>query len=95
MIWKNIKMLYPLAIFKEITKTHAANFTLKYIRDRIQTLIQNRKVVNETTGAGLGSFYLKRDDKPIFETIIFESSFLTNKYARLHPCNTKFKECRL
>lgn len=86
-------MLYPLAVFVEITKTHAANFTLKYVRDRIQTLIQNGKVVNETTGAGLGLFYLKRDDKPIFETIIFESSFLTKKYARFHPCNIKFKEC--
>ena len=43
------------AIFKEISKTHATNFTQEDIENRIEGLTNGKKLVNSKTAAGLDS----------------------------------------
>ena len=47
-----------LAIFKEIPKAHATNCTEEDIENRIEGLINEKKLVNNKTTAGLDSFFV-------------------------------------
>ena len=44
------------AIFKEIYKAHATNFTQEDVENRIEGLSNEKKLVNNKTAAGLDSF---------------------------------------
>ena len=44
------------AIFKEIFKAHATNFTQEDIENRIEGLTNEKKLVNSKAAAGLDSF---------------------------------------
>ena len=44
------------AIFKEISKAHATNFTQEDVENRIKVFTNGKKLVNNKTAAGLDSF---------------------------------------
>ena len=54
------------AIFKEISKAHATNCTEEDIENRIEGLINEKKLVNNKTTAGLDSFFVTSFVKETF-----------------------------
>ena len=54
------------AIFKEISKVHATNFTQEDVENRIEGLTNEKKLVNNKTAAGIDSFFVTLFVKEIF-----------------------------
>ena len=54
------------AIFKEISKAHATNFTQEDVENRIEGLTNEKKLVNNKTAAGLDSFFVTSFVKETF-----------------------------
>ena len=54
------------AIFKEISKSHATNFTQEDIENRIEGLTNEKKLVNNKTAVGLDSFFVTSFVKETF-----------------------------
>ena len=54
------------AIFKEISKAHATDFTEEDIENRIEGLINEKKLVNNKATAGLDSFFVTSFGKETF-----------------------------
>ena len=54
------------AIFKEISKAHATNFTQEDVENRIEGLTDEKKLVNNKTAAGLDSFFVTSFVKETF-----------------------------
>ena len=46
------------AIFKEISKAHATNFTQEDVENRIEGLTNEKKLVNKKAAAGLDYFFV-------------------------------------
>ena len=55
-----------LAIFKEISKAHATNFTQEDVKNRIEGLTNEKKLVNNKAAAGLDSFFVTSFVKETF-----------------------------
>ena len=80
------------AIFKEISKAHAINFKEEDIKNSIEGLINEDKLVNNTTAAGLNLFFVTSFVKETFTESDTEPIPITQKTQGVCKVSTQTED---
>ena len=83
------------AIFKEISKAHATNFTQEDVENRIEGLTNEKKLVNNKTAARLDSFFVKSFIKETFTETDTKPIPTTQKTPELCKVSTQTEDSNI
>ena len=83
------------AIFKEISKVHATNFTQEDVENRIEGLTNKKKLVNNETAAGLDSFFVTSFVKETFIETDTEPIPITQETPEVYEDSTQTEDSNI
>ena len=83
------------AIFKEISKAHVTDFTEEDIENRIEGLINEKKLVNNKATAGLDSFFVTSFGKETFTESDTEPIPITQQKPEVCQVSTQIEDSNI
>ena len=83
------------AIFKEISKAHATNFTQEDVENRIEGLTNKKKLVNNKTAAGLDSFFVISFVKETFTETDTEPIPIVQQTPEVYQVSTQTEDSNI